>query len=152
MPSIHCLVNTQRFQREQLSCKIDRQQYFLPVTFILESMCSYWLLYTVLLCDRWRRYKLIGCWSRWHALHSKTHHCRKCLQEPVSLLELSWDRAIYSAATFPVTVLSRCESLVKTELKKESYNTQNKTLTNPNPKPEREVGSGVASKEVSCYS
>ncbi len=37
----------------------------------------YWLLYSALLSDRWRRYELIGCWNKWRTLRSETGLCRR---------------------------------------------------------------------------
>ncbi len=44
---------------------------FRPIMIISETTCSCWLLYAVLLSDRWCWYKLIGCWSKWRALHCR---------------------------------------------------------------------------------
>ncbi len=38
----------------------DRHRYFWPIMVISESMCSYWLLYTVLPLQQMALYKLIG--------------------------------------------------------------------------------------------
>ncbi len=57
--------------------------------------CFYWLCYTVLFSDRWCRYELIGCWNKWHPLHSKTCLCRfenLVAGDTVSRLNISWDR------------------------------------------------------------
>ncbi len=63
---------------------------------------------------------------------------------------VSWDRAIYTAATFPATVWSHPESLVQTGLKTERDNKRDKTRAGA--KTGRGGGSGVVSQGVSCHS
>ncbi len=82
---------------------------------ISERVCYYVLLYAVILINWWHYYKLISCWNKWRALRFLC----------VSRLESSWDGPVYIAATFPATILSHHESLVKTGLQRESDNNNN---------------------------
>ncbi len=119
--------------------------YFQPITLILESTCSYWLLYALLLSDKWRCYELIGCWKKWLSLYSKIGLWQQwCRQVTLQRLDSSWDGTFYVTPTFPATVLSWRESLGAARLKTESDNKQNKMRARA--KMEQGGCSGVASQ------
>ncbi len=106
---------------------------------ISERACSYWLLYTALLSDRWCCYKL-------KLISGNNSVCRK--HRLPARVELR--RTSLNAATFPATVLFCCQSLVQTGLKKESDSKWNKTRARA--KTERGGCGGVRSLGVSCHS
>ncbi len=120
---------------------------------ISERVCSYWLLYIVLLSDWWHRMSWLA------VVISDVLYIIKLTSgnmtsgvtgDTVSWFESSWGGPAYSAATFPATFLSHHESLVLTGLKRESSNKWNKTWAGA------KTGRGgcrkVASSGVSCYS
>ncbi len=72
------------------------------------------------------------------------------LTNTISRLESSWDGPLSTAATFPATISSPCESLVQTGLKRKSDNKQNKTWAGA--KTGKGGCSRVASLGVSWYS
>ncbi len=67
------------------------------------ALCPYSPVYAVLLSDRWRQYELISSPCSDSPLLTT-----ECLQVTPSVgSSLSWDRLVYSAATFPAIVWSQ---------------------------------------------
>ncbi len=136
---IQLLWKNTRFLHLSLALYSDCDENSLPITVISESMLSYWLLRAVL-SSRWCRYKLIGCWNKWHASCSKTGLWQQqCLQVTLSVsLSRAETGQFTSAATFPAAVSSCCESSVQTGL----LESDNKQIKH---KPERkQEGRGTA--------
>ncbi len=80
--------------------------------------------------NRWHRYKLTGCWNKWHALCSTTDLWQLGMFSCRRHRQLAWVEPRQTSlrrCNFPPTVLSGCESLVQTGLKRENNNKQSKT-------------------------
>ncbi len=104
----------------------------------------YWPLHAAPLSDRWRHYKLIGCWNKWRPLHSKhglwgldklSDRCHRQLAW-VELRRTSWHRCNFSCNRFVLSWIFRANWTY------ESNSKWNKT----------KACSRVASSGVSCYS